>query len=206
MASWSSLTDSMLQDDLEERREAFVSYMRWKRQQSDRSRWFPRIILDYFGSGSENSGEDFGRSRVEQHGIGGDPTDAGGVRNSGTQTDLEAPPLESSSGESESDSTRRERYRHLSMDETSNPDLWMEVHHHGDMDADHMDVDGGSEVLSQGAQPDVEPHPYPEYHDMHRARNRAIRRYELLRQEAVDRNDLDELDALERTYEWLYYV
>ena len=130
LASWSSLTDSMLQDDLEERREAFVSYMRWKRQQADRSRWFPRIILGYFGSGSENSGEDFGRSRVEQHGIGGDPTDAGGVCNSGTQTDLEAPSLESSSNDSESDSTRRERYRHLSMDETSNPDFmetWMQI-------------------------------------------------------------------------------
>ena len=71
----------------------------------------------------------------------------------------------------------------------------MSLHHHGD-----MDVDG------EGEEPDAPPHPYPEMHDMQRARNRAIRVYERLRQEAVDRNDLDELDALERTYEWLHYV
>ena len=82
----------------------------------------------------------------------------------------------------------------------------MQIHHHEDMDVDHMDVDGGDEVPAQAAEPDVEPHPYPDFHDRHRARNRAIRIYEQRRQEAVDRNDLDTLDALERTYEWLYYV
>ena len=60
--------------------------------------------------------------------------------------------------------------------------------------------------MEKGEGPDVPPHPYPDMHEMHRARNRAIQVYERLRQEAVDRNDLDELDALERTYEWLHYV
>ena len=198
LASWSALTDSMFEDDEDERRQAFASYSRWKRQQEERSHWVARSIRGWFSGNPA----DFDRPST---GIGGDPTDAGGVRNSGTQTDLEAPSLESSGDESETDSAKRVRYRHLSMDEASNPDLWMQIHHE-DMDVDHMDVDGRGEVPDQGVGPDVQPHPYPVFHDMHDARDRAFRTYERLRQEAVDRNDLDTLDALERQYEWLHYV
>ena len=208
LASWSSLIDAMLQDDLEEIREAFVSYMRWKKQQSERSRWLPRAILDYFGSGSEDLDR---RRRVESGGIGGD---ASGVRNSGTQTDLEAPSLENSSdmeverkmhAESETESEKRVRYRYLSMDEASNPDLWMEIHHHDNMDIDRggevpssMEESGAGSAQASSEVPGNQLHVEPNFEDMQRARNLAIHIYERRRQEAIDRNDLNALDELER--------
>ena len=123
------------------------------------------------------------------------------AQSTGTQTALldtvELPPIRRYSDDApmETESEKIRRYQHQRLDESSDVEFWMSVHHHED-----MDVDG------EGEEPDVPPHPYPEMHEMHRARNRAIQVYERLRQEAVDRNDLDELDALERTYEWLHYV
>ena len=50
LKSWSSLTDSMFEDEMETRREAFASYMPWKREQQRPRRWMPGVIIDYFGS------------------------------------------------------------------------------------------------------------------------------------------------------------
>ena len=46
LKSWSSLTDEMFQDEMDTRREAYASYMRWKRQQESRSRWIPGFVRD----------------------------------------------------------------------------------------------------------------------------------------------------------------
>ena len=152
LASWSELTDSMFEDDENERRQAFASYSRWKRQQEERTHWVSRSLRSWFAGDPS----DFDRQS-------GDNAQLDLSKTTGTQTDLEMPEVN--------------RVMH-----------------------EDMDVDG------EGGEPDVPPHPYPEMHEMHRARNRAIQIYERRRQEAVDRNDLETLDALERTYEWLHYV
>ncbi len=54
LQSWSSLTDAMFEDGMETRKEAFSTYMRWKREQRKPRRWMPGIILDYFGSPSHD--------------------------------------------------------------------------------------------------------------------------------------------------------
>ena len=186
LASWSALTDSMFEEDFQERKDAYASYSKWKRQQQaegSTSAWFSRNIRSWF---SVNPG-DFSR---------GDGISSDALRNAGTQTDLEMPAVNMNVDEKiETRSEKEARYRHQSLEESSDVELWMELHHHD------MDVDEPEE-----AEPDVSAHPHSELYAMQSARDRAIRNYERLRSDAVDRNDLDEVDALERRFEWLYYV
>ena len=184
LSSWSALTDSMFEDDEDERREAFSRYRRWKKDQEEKTHWVSRNIRSWFAGDRS----DFDRQA-------GDGAHIDLPRTTGTQTPLEMPAVGSFMyGNTETESEKEARYRHLKMEEASDVELWMSLHHHDDMD------DESSEDL------EVPPHPYPEMHDMQRARTRAIRVYERRRQEAVDRNDLETLDALERSFEWLHYV
>ena len=184
LSSWSALTDSMFEDDEDERREAFSRYRRWKKDQEEKTHWVSRNIRSWFAGD---------RSDFDRQAEGGAHADL--PRSTGTQTPLEMPAVGSFMfGSTETESEKVARYRHLKMEEASDVELWMSLHHHDDMD------DESSEDL------EVPPHPYPEMHDMQRARTRAIRVYERRRQEAVDRNDLEALDALERSFEWLHYV
>ena len=184
LSSWSALTDSMFEDDEDERRQAFSRYRRWKRDQEEKTYWVSRNIRSWFAGDRS----DFDRQA-------GDGAHIDLPRTTGTQTPLEMPAVGSFMyGTTETESEKEARYRHLKMEEASDVELWMSLHHHDDMD------DESSEDL------EVPPHPYPEMHDMQRARTRAIQVYERRRQEAVDRNDLETLDALERSYEWLHYV
>ena len=184
LSSWSALTDSMFEDDEDERREAFSRYRRWKKDQEEKTHWVSRNIRSWFAGD---------RSDFDRRAEDGAHIDL--PRTTGTQTPLEMPAVGNFMfGSSETESEKVARYRHLKMEEASDVELWMSLHHHDDMD------DESSEDL------EVPPHPYPEMHDMQRARTRAIRVYERRRQEAVDRNDLEALDALERSFEWLHYV
>ena len=184
LSSWSALTDSMFEDDEDERREAFSRYRRWKKDQEEKTHWVSRNIRSWFAGDRS----DFDRQA-------GDGAHIDLPRTTGTQTPVEMPAVGNFMyGNTETESEKVARYRHLKMEEASDVELWMSLHHHDDMD------DESSEDL------EVPPHPYPEMHDMQRARTRAIRVYERRRQEAVDRNDLEELDALERSFEWLHYV
>ena len=190
LASWSALTDDLQQDEWNDKRDAFISYMRWKRQQEERSSWVPMTIRSWF------SGD---RGDIDRAPGSGECSSFS--QSTSTQTALldtvELPPIRRYAEDEpvETESEKATRYLHQRLDESSDVELWMSIHHHED-----MDVDGEGEDLN------APPHPCPEMHDLQRSRTRAIRVYERLRQEAVDRNDLDELDALERRYEWLYYV
>ena len=95
----------------------------------------------------------------------------------------------------ETRSEKLTRYRHQSLEESSDVELWMEIHHMEDME----DAVAPMEV-------EQEQHDDPAIQNMIAARDRARRVYEERRQNALDRNDLDELDALECNYEWLYHV
>lgn len=184
LSSWSALTDSMFEDDEDERREAFSRYRRWKKDQEEKTHWVSRSIRSWFAGD---------RSDFDRRAKDGAHVDL--PRTTGTQTPLEMPAVGSFMfGSTETEGEKVARYRHLKMEEASDVELWMSLHHHDDMD------DESSEDL------EVPAHPCPEMHDMQRARTRAIRVYERRRQEAVDRNDLEALDALERSFEWLHYV
>ena len=102
---------------------------------------------------------------------------------------------------SEPESEKRRRYAHLELSEASDTELWMQVHHHSDMDVDEDDLQQTPDV-GVGMQLDLE----PQLQDMVRARDLALRVYEQHRQQALDRDDFEALDALERNYEWVRFV
>ena len=83
---------------------------------------------------------------------------------------------------------------HQRLEESSDVELWQELHHM-DFENESSDDDATMGDASTNAET-----------ALIRARESAIRVYERRRLEAIDRNDLDELDALERSFEWLHYV
>ena len=127
LKSWSSLADDMFQDEMDNRREAFASYMRWKREQQRTRRWIPGVIIDYFGSLS--SGDDFQRP---QHGDSSEQTETSPQTSGATAMEVE----EEEEIASEPESQKRRRYKHLELSEGSDTELWMQVHHHEDMNVD----------------------------------------------------------------------
>ncbi len=97
--------------------------------------------------------------------------------------------------QSEPESEKKRRY----LDESSDVELSMAVHHHNDMEVDegiHNEPPTSSNLLNLGAQ----------LRDMVAARDSARQVYEERRVLALERNDLDELDALERSFEWLHFL
>lgn len=92
-----------------------------------------------------------------------------------------------------SESEKRRRYRFPDLAEAADTELWMEIHYHADMD---VDEDVRQQTASTGAQLDLE----PQLQDMIRASDLAIRVFERRRQQALDANDLNALDAFERNY------
>ena len=118
LASWSELTDSMFEDDEDERRQAFASYSRWKRQQEDRTHWVARNLRSWFAGNPS----DFDRQ------YGGD-AQLDLPRTTGTQTDLEMPVVNRVMYEdTETQSEKEARYRRLNIEECSDVELWMSLH------------------------------------------------------------------------------
>ena len=84
LASWSELTDSMFEDDEDERRQAFASYSRWKRQQEERTHWVSRNLRSWFaGNPSDFDRQSGGDAQLDL------------PRTTGTQTDIEMPVVNS---------------------------------------------------------------------------------------------------------------
>ena len=188
LKSWSSLTDDMFNDEMDNRREAFASYMRWKRQQQRTRSWMPGAIIDYFGSLS--SGDDFQRAG---HGDPTEQTETSAQTSGATAMEVE----DGEEMESEPESEKKRRYRDLELTEASDTELWMQVHHHEDME---VNEDNNQHAAGDGL--DLE----PQLQDMVRARDLALRVYEQRRQEALERGDMEALDTLERNYEWVRFV
>ena len=182
LKSWSSLTDDMFQDEMDTRREAYASYMRWKKQQESRSRWIPGFIRDCCGSSMRS---DFERS---QH---GDPNEQVEVHSSSYTSGTTPMEVEEVQEEitSERESEKRRRYAHLELSEASDTELWMQVHHHDDLG---VDEENNQHAAGDDAQLDLE----PQLQDMVRAGDLALRVYEQRRQQALDRGDFEALGAL----------
>ena len=192
LRSWSELTDAKFEDEMETRREAFARYLNWKRTQRMRSRWTPGAIIDYFG---------ILRSDDELHEPRRGGRDGQVDVDSSLQTS-ETGPMDVDDGEeveSEAESAKRLRYRDIELTEASDTELWMDVHHHADME---IDEENNQHVSGGGPQLDME----PQLEDMVRARDLALRVYEQRRQEAMDRGDMEALDTLEGNYEWVRFV
>ena len=202
LALWSSLTDSMFDENEEERRQAYARYGRWKRQQEERSTWVARNIRSWF----TGDRMDFTR--------GTDGRDD--FRSAGTQTDLEMPPIEVDRimhDDSETQSEKAVRYRHLSLEECSDPGLWMQLHHHeamSDLESSiedptpmQVDEDGsdGSTRLARSVEDIV-----PTSEDMQLASQRARRLYYLRRDELLAQGDFEGLERLDHNYAWLDFV
>ena len=193
MASWSSLTDDMFEDEMETRNEAFASYMRWKRGQAQRSRrWIPGVILDYFGNGSD----DFERPQRDGTGVAVADTSSGAQSSGTTPMEVEEAEEEISS---EPESQKRRRYEHLDLSEASDTELWMQIHHHDVMD---VDEDMHNEQPTNANPPGFE----VQLQDVITARESARRIYEQRRLQALECGDFDALQALERNYECVNYV
>ena len=110
----------MFNDEMDNRREAFASYMRWKRQQQRTRSWMPGAIIDYFGSLS--SGDDFQRAG---HGDPTEQTETSPQTSGATAMEVE----DGEEMESEPESEKKRRYRDLELTEASDTELWMQVHH-----------------------------------------------------------------------------
>ena len=50
MKSWSALTDDFADNEEEKRKEAYASYMRWKRQKDAHRRWLPEVLSWHCGT------------------------------------------------------------------------------------------------------------------------------------------------------------
>ncbi len=187
LASWSSLTSDMFEDETETRKEAFGSYMRWKRGQAQGSSgWIPGVILDYFGNGPD----DFERPERDVRDVSTADTSSGG------NMPME---IEEDEQHGETESQKRLRYQHQTMDESSDVEMWMQVHHHHDMDV-FEEVRNDQPINSDPTGFEVQ------LEDMIVARERARRIYEERRLQLVELGDLNALEALERNYEWVHHL
>ena len=190
LASWSSLTNDMFEDEMETRKEAFASYMRRKRGQAQGSRrWIPGVILDYFGSGSD----DFERPQRDVTGVSAGDTSSSAQDSGATPMEVE------DEASSEPESQKRLRYAQSDLTECSDTELWMQIHHHDDMDVDDdLPNEQPANVNLPGFDVQLE--------DMIRARECARRVYEERRAQLVELGDLNALETLERNYEWVHHV
>ena len=83
----------------------------------------------------------------------------------------------------------------MDLSEASDTELWMQIHHHDDMD---VDEDVHNDQLTNINPPGFE----VQLQDMVAARESARRIYEQRRLQALERGDVDALEALERNYGW----
>ena len=190
LASWSALTDDLQQDEWNDKRDAFISYMRWKRQQEERSNWVPMTIRSWF------SGD---RGDIDRAPGSGECSNV--ARSTGTQTALldtiELPPIRRYSEDEpmETESEKAIRYRHQRLDESSDVEYWMSIHHHED--SEPMDVD------SEGR---TNPSFELEAEELAVQAGNARRAYYLRRDDLLAANDYEGLERLDRDYSWLDFV
>ena len=190
LRAWADLADLLADDEVELRREAYASYLRFKRR---RQRPFHRRVLEYFTSPEQ---EDLVREERDVPSTVDGEQVGSAVIATAAATGPEPMDVDEEQNDvcEETDSQKRARYMHQRLEESSDVELWQELHHM-DFENESSDDDATMGDASTNAET-----------ALIRARESAIRVYERRRLEAMDRNDLDELDALERNYEWLHYV
>ena len=191
LASWSELTDSMFEEDEDERRQAFASYSRWKRQQQERTHWVARNLRSWFAGNPS----DFDRQS-------GSDAQFDLPRTTGTQTGLEMPVVNRVMYEdTETQSEKVARYRHLNIEECSDVELWMSIHHHEDLEeevASPMQVDSEAPAGHVARAATEE--------DFAATAERARRHFWRLQNEYLEAGDYDGLDRFTTRYSWLDYV
>ena len=194
LASWSELTDSMFEDDKDERRQAFASYSRWKRQQEERTHWVARNIRSWFsGSPRDFVRQSGGDARLDL------------PRTTGTQTDVEMPVVDG--GEDDDEETQSEkalRYRHLKLEECSDPGLWMSLHHHEGLD--ELDSEAASPMQVDSEAPANHVAQAAAVEDYAASAERARRLFWRRQDEFLQAGDYDGLDRFNARYSWLDYV
>jgi len=195
LASWSELTDSMFEDDETERRQAFSSYSRWKRQQEERTHWVSRNLRSWFaGNPSDFDRQSGGDAQLDLS------------KTTGTQTDIEMPVVnrvmdEDAETHSETQSEKVARYRHLELNECSDVELWMSLHHHESSEeevASPMQVDSEAPANHVAQAAAVE--------DYAASAERARRLFWRRQDEFLQAGDYDGLDRFNARYSWLDYV
>ena len=194
LASWSELTDSMFEDDKDERRQAFASYSRWKRQQEERTHWVARNIRSWFsGSPGDFVRQSGGDARLDL------------PRTTGTQTDVEMPVVDG--GEDDDEETQSEkalRYRHLKLEECSDPGLWMSLHHHEGLD--ELDSEAASPMQVDSEAPTDHVAQTSAVEDYAATAERARRLFWRRQNEFLEAGDYDGLDRFNSRYSWLDFV
>ena len=145
LKSWSELTNGFASDELDDRRDAYRRYLQWRRGRMP----ITSVPEDFIGAGDRPRGE----------GV------AVGPRvSSETQTDEASVSAMEAGGEEESEETKRRRYLYQSLDESSDTELWMEIHHHTDMPMEDPTDDFLNNFNSDAMHAD------PEAHDARRRR------------------------------------
>ena len=181
LKSWSELTNDLADDEFQTRREAYTRYMQWRRGRVPGSS-LPR---DFAGIADQ----------PQRGGVAVDP-----MVSSETQTEetYESPMEVDHEGEQEdeeSEAAKRQRYLHQSLEESSDTELWFQLHHHHGMDDD---TPPNNPIDANQADHIIE--------DMVAATQRARRIYYRRRAELLDAGDQDGLESLDRNYGWVDFV
>ena len=196
LASWSALTDDLMQDEWNDKKDAFISYMRWKRQQEERSSWVPMTIRSWF---SGNRG-DIDRAP-------GAGECAIFAQSTGTQTALldtvELPPIRRYSDDApmETESEKARRYQHQRLDESSDVEFWMSLHHH-----EGSEEDPASPMQVDSEAPPDQATQEAALEDYAATVERARRVFWDRQDEFLQAGDYDGLDRFNSQYSWLDYV
>ncbi len=180
LKSWSELTNDLADDEFQTRREAYTRYMQWRRGRVPGS----SLPHDFAGI----------LDQPQRGGVAVDPMVSSETQTEGTH---ESPMDVDQEGEEQEESAlaKRERYLHQSLEESSDTELWFQIHHHDDMD-DDTPPNNPTDVNQ--IEPTVE--------DMVAATQRARRIYYRRRAELLDAGDHDGLEVLDRNYGWVDFV
>ena len=193
LASWSELTDSMFEDDEDERRQAFASYSRWKRQQEERTNWVARNIRSWFsGNPADFDRQSGGDAHLDL------------PRTTGTQTDLEMPVDRVMYEDTETQGEKAARYRRLNLEECSDPGRWLSLHHHEGLEEPDSEAASPMQVDSEAPADHVAQTAAVE--DYAATAERARRLFWRRQNEFLEAGDYDGLDRFTARYSWLDYV
>ena len=196
LASWSALTDDLMQDEWNNKKDAFISYMRWKRQQEERSSWVPMTIRSWFLGNRDDIDRAPGAGEC-----------ASFAQSIGTQTALldtvELPPIRRYSDDApmETESEKARRYQHQRLDESSDVEFWMSLHHH-----EGSEEDPASPMQVDSEAPPDQATQEAALEDYAATVERARRVFWDRQDEFLQAGDYDGLDRFNSQYSWLDYV
>ena len=181
LKSWSELTNDLADDEFQTRREAYTRYMQWRRGRVPGSS-LPR---DFAGISD----------RPQRGGVAVDPMVSSETQTEGTYESPMDVDQEGEREEEESELAKRQRYLHQSLEESSDTELWFQIHHHDSMEDD---TPPNNPIDVNQIEPTLE--------DMVAATQRARRIYYRRRAELLDAGDQDGLEVLDRNYGWVNFV